>query len=186
MRVTFDEEPTTEDLEHFGVKGMKWGVRREARRDARETARAKMFYGEGAGVRRRNIKAVVQQKSKDPNYKKAYDEALGKQDLSSARRAAQKDRKKADKSHSFRKGAGKALRSGMRAAGSMALVGGVTLGVKALIDPQMAGRDVRNAVALGKTVANNAAYYGNLGLKAVKRGANVARGAAFLRNLKLN
>lgn len=28
-------------LEHFGVKGMKWGVRREARRDAKESARAK-------------------------------------------------------------------------------------------------------------------------------------------------
>lgn len=31
MRVTFDEEPTAEDLEHFGVKGMKWGVRRRSK-----------------------------------------------------------------------------------------------------------------------------------------------------------
>lgn len=29
MQVTFDEEPTTEDLEHFGIKGMKWGVRKK-------------------------------------------------------------------------------------------------------------------------------------------------------------
>lgn len=28
MRVTFDEEPTPEDLEHYGVLGMKWGHRR--------------------------------------------------------------------------------------------------------------------------------------------------------------
>lgn len=35
-------------LEHFGVKGMKWGVRREARKDAKESARAKMYYGEAA------------------------------------------------------------------------------------------------------------------------------------------
>lgn len=34
---------------HYGVKGMKWGVRREAKRDARESVRAQMSYGEGAG-----------------------------------------------------------------------------------------------------------------------------------------
>lgn len=28
MRVTFDEEPTPEDLEHYGVLGMKWGHHR--------------------------------------------------------------------------------------------------------------------------------------------------------------
>lgn len=39
------------DLEHYGVKGMNWGVRREAKRDARESVRAQMSYGEGAGNR---------------------------------------------------------------------------------------------------------------------------------------
>lgn len=39
-------------LAHHGVKGMKWGVRRHARKDAKEMARAKMFHGEGAGTRR--------------------------------------------------------------------------------------------------------------------------------------
>lgn len=37
------------ELYHHGVKGMKWGVRkqrRQAKKDAKEYARAKMFYGE--------------------------------------------------------------------------------------------------------------------------------------------
>ena len=49
-------------VNHFGIKGMKWGVRKtksEARKDAHEYARAKMFYGEGAGIRRKKIKARV-------------------------------------------------------------------------------------------------------------------------------
>ena len=31
------------ELYHYGVKGMKCGVRRKARKDAKEFARAKMF-----------------------------------------------------------------------------------------------------------------------------------------------
>ena len=47
------------ELMHYGVKGMKWGVRRRARRDAKEYTLARMYYGEGAGNRRKLIKAKV-------------------------------------------------------------------------------------------------------------------------------
>ena len=61
------------ELMHYGVKGMKWGVRRRARRDAKEYTQAKMYYGEGAGNRRKLIKATVKTRSKDPFYKSEFD-----------------------------------------------------------------------------------------------------------------
>lgn len=63
-------------LEHHGIKGQRWGVRRnnlhgvsnstnkEARKDATEFARAKMFFGQGAGTRRKLIKNSVEAKKK--------------------------------------------------------------------------------------------------------------------------
>lgn len=81
-------------LAHFGVKGMRWGVRkdrpsgvsakinRDAAKDAKEYARAKQFYGEGAGTRRKLIKAKVESKSKhSASYKKAFDHHLANQDM---------------------------------------------------------------------------------------------------------
>lgn len=38
------------ELMHYGVKGMKWGVRRRARRDAKEFTQAKMYYAKAAGI----------------------------------------------------------------------------------------------------------------------------------------
>lgn len=75
---------------------MKWGIRRKARKDAKEYARAKMFYGQGAGTRRKLIKATVDERSKNPEYKKAFDEALSKQDMSKHASKAKTERKVKD------------------------------------------------------------------------------------------
>lgn len=93
---------------HFGVKGMKWGQRktssgvskktsREAKKDADEFAKAKMFYGEGAGNRRKLIKAKVEAKSKkDPSYKKAFDSHLENQDFAKRASQARGERRRKD------------------------------------------------------------------------------------------
>ena len=93
---------------------MKWGIRRyqnedgtltpvgrarykEAKKDAEEFARAKMYYGEGAGIRRKLIKNKVNQKSKDSAYKEAFDYAMSKQDMYKHANAAVKERRHNDR-----------------------------------------------------------------------------------------
>lgn len=103
----FEPSDYTDSMKHYGIKGMKWGVRHDgpasvsrktnsqARSDAKEFARAKMFYGEGAGTRRKLIKAAVESKShKDPAYKRAFDHHLAKQDMSKHAEKARGERKR--------------------------------------------------------------------------------------------
>jgi hypothetical protein len=98
-----------DELLHYGVRGMRWGVRRqklegvsnrtykEARKDAEEHTRAKMFYGEGAGNRRKLINATVAAKSKkDPTYKKAFDHHVEKTDFAKRASQARGERKRKD------------------------------------------------------------------------------------------
>lgn len=94
-------------LAHYGIKGQKWGVRRSpeelgqkvphstirtAKKDAKEFARAKMFYGEGAGNRRKLIRATVNERSKDPYYKAEFEKALAKQDMADHAAKARRER----------------------------------------------------------------------------------------------
>lgn len=92
-------------LAHYGVKGMKWGVRRfkekladgrqrrMAKHDAKEYARAKMFYGEGAGNRRKLIKNTVEQRRKnDKRYGDYFDKYYSEQDMSKHASAAKRER----------------------------------------------------------------------------------------------
>lgn len=98
------------DLAHYGVLGMKWGVRkdrgaqgvsrstnRQAKKDAAEFTKAKMFYGEGAGTRRKLIKAKVEAATKkNPDYKKAFDHYVANTDLGKRASQAKRTRKRKD------------------------------------------------------------------------------------------
>lgn len=109
------------ELMHYGVKGMKWGVRRRARRDAKEFTQAKMYYGEGAGNRRKLIKAAVKARSKDPFYKSEFDKAVANTDMS--KRASQARRQRGRKN--ARNSAGKTVRGvGNIASGNAGRAGG--------------------------------------------------------------
>lgn len=105
-------------LAHYGVKGMRWGVRksrtdgvspkvdRAAAGDAKEFARAKLFYGEGAGTRRKLIKAKVETRKKsDPAYAKAFDNHFAKQDLGKHADKAKGERRRKDTKASIGKNA---------------------------------------------------------------------------------
>lgn len=74
-------------------------LKREAVKDAEEFARAQMFFGEGAGTRRKLIQATVEHKNATwPGYKEAFGKALMKQDMAHHASAAQKERRRIDTS----------------------------------------------------------------------------------------
>lgn len=147
-----DTKPPVTELAHFGVKGMHWGVRhdgpagvssktnRDAKKDAKEFARAKAFYGEGAGTRRKLIRQTVEGKKKrDANYAKAFDHHLAKQDTAKAVDKARSERHRKD----IKKGTGKIVRgtrhvlngNSQYASAAVALtVGGALFAHKAGID----------------------------------------------------
>lgn len=116
-------------LQHYGIKGQSWGVRRfqnedgslteagkqrygyydrgdgtkdykrikkDAANDAKEYARAKAYYGEGAGTRRKKIKNRISERMKDPDYKAEFDRQMKNQDMEKHQKAADRERKVED------------------------------------------------------------------------------------------
>ena len=139
----------TSYLYHSGIKGMKWGVRRKAKKDAKEYTKAKSFYGEGAGTRRKLIKQKVEYNSKHiPGYKEAFDHYVKNTDMSKRASQAVRERKVKDAKNS----AGKAVRGvGNILAGRMQFVGGsMLIGYTALRIGQRYGYITSNEVLMDK------------------------------------
>jgi hypothetical protein len=164
-----DKPPLDDDiLIHHGVKGMHWGKRksqdypgaskatnREARKDAQEFARAKLFYGEGAGNRRKLIKATVNAKSsRDPSYKAAFDHHLGQQDLSEHASAARGERRRRDTKAKV----GKNVRAANRAInGPFASGAAVAIAVSAYGGLKASGLD-KKVMSAGRSFINSQRY----------------------------
>lgn len=173
--MTFFEKPSLDELMHFGVLGMRWGHRktegvssktnREAANDAKEFARAKLFYGEGAGTRRKLIKAKVEGKSKkDPAYKKAFEQHLADQDMSKHAEKARGERKRKDVTNTTTKtarGVTHILKGNPQYASAAAalLVGGAVYAHKAGIDKIVlnAGKKAYRTLKNGKPKAGQSA-----------------------------
>lgn len=70
-------------------------ITKEAARDAFEYARAQMATGDGAGNRRKLIKATVDAKAeRDPLYSSAFNRALAQQDMAEHASRARTERKR--------------------------------------------------------------------------------------------
>ena len=167
-----DDKPPLEELVHFGVRGMHWGVRknrdgvsrsvdRDAQKDAKEFARAKVFFGEGAGTRRKLIKATVEAKSKkDPNYKKAFDKHLANQDFETHVSKAKGERRRKD----VTKGTAKTAR-----------------GIRHIINGNPAVASMTAALLVGGAMAAHRAGIDRLIVKNAKRTLRSMRGGTTLK-----
>lgn len=73
-------------------------LKKMVQKDAFEFARAEMFFGEGAGVRRRQIGALVGERSNSiPGYEEAFDAAYKAQDMAEHAIKAAKERQTIDR-----------------------------------------------------------------------------------------
>lgn len=174
-------------LEHYGVPGMKWGVRRarnyspgapgralnkvarkasqsstpgvsrktdrEARKDAEEVARAKMYYGQGAGTRRKLInKSVEAKKSRDPKYAKAFDKHMSEQDFSTHASKARKERSSTDRKIRNKQRAGAVARRLTGERGTQAALVGMAVAGAAFMRSPKAQAFVKNSYKSAEAV----------------------------------
>ena len=101
-------------------------VQKEARKDAKEYARAQMFYGEGAGTRRKLIQATVDGKiARDPAYGRAFRQELSRQDMADHVTKARWERERRDAVQATRKTVRAVVTGNHRGANTTVLVVGV-------------------------------------------------------------
>lgn len=96
--------------------------------DADRWARAEMFFGEGAGTRRKLLKAEIANKASIPGYGKAFHDAYEKQDWAKHAIQASKERQHLDRSKAVKRNV-RGLVTGNRQSLTTGLAVAVTLWV---------------------------------------------------------
>jgi|SRR6478609_1152428 len=101
-------------------------VNKIAKKDAFDWARAEMFFGAGAGTRRKLLNAQIEDKvAKIPGYVELFEDWYGKQNFADHAIAAAKERKRIDRMVSIKRN-GKGLLTGNRKQLSTVVLVGVT------------------------------------------------------------
>ena len=104
-----DGSLTEEGRRHYGVYDREDGskdmkrLNKDAKKDAEDMARAKAYYGEGAGNRRKQIRNRISERMKDPEYKALYEKFLSEQDMSKHQKAANRERHAQDATNTVAK-----------------------------------------------------------------------------------
>jgi hypothetical protein len=112
-------------------------VRKQAAKDAFEFARAQMFYGEGAGTRRKLIKAQVEHRiATIPGYAQAYNNAMLAQDMVEHAEKARKMRKNIDRTKKIERNV-----RGLTTGNKQALTTGVAVAGTVIYYAHMTGYD---------------------------------------------
>lgn len=68
-------------------------LNKDAAHDANEWAKAKAYYGEGAGTRRKKLRNALSEKMKDKDYKAEFDKQLSMIDMAKTQKHANTERK---------------------------------------------------------------------------------------------
>lgn len=96
-----------------------------ARKDANDYAFAKLYYGEGAGTRRKLIKATVEARKMNPEYQRAFDQEYELIDMSVIAQKVNRARMLADRKMDLQAGTKKFARWAKPLAGT--ILSGATL-----------------------------------------------------------
>lgn len=103
-------------------------IKREAAKDAVEWARAEMYFGEGAGNRRKLISATVSAKmDRYPAYRVWFNKYVAQQDMAKHAKLARRERRRTDTLHAINKNVKAAAAGnygGVNAVVLVAMVGG--------------------------------------------------------------
>lgn len=149
-----DGSLTEEGKRHYGYYDRPDGTKdykrlqKDAKKDAKEYARAKAYYGEGAGIRRKQIKNLTSERMKDKDYKREFEAFLQKQDMGVHQKAANRERKIQD-TKNYTKKTARGIKNLLMGVGNVSLS---ALAIYSVVKATGADKFIKDAA--GKLIGN--------------------------------